>query len=306
MSYKNFEELKKNIIKSGTKTKCAVVAAADPHTLEAVMRAYNDGLIMPVLIGNQPIIQEFLDDNNLSDPEIKIYDVRDHEAAMNLAIEMVHAGDVQCVMKGLLQTSQFMGALLKKDNKLRTGKMVSMLSFRELPNYHKIIAFTDTGICPHPTLDQKKEIINNAVSVMNDMGIENPKVGVLAAVEVANHKMPESTDGEELKQMNIDGEIPDCTVEGPISLDLALSKESAEIKGYESQVAGDVDLLVFPDLASANITTKMIAHITNTPAGVLILGTKVPAIVCSRAATIETKYLCITLAAAKKNKVNVG
>jgi phosphate butyryltransferase len=300
VSYKNFEELKKNIIDNGNKIKCAIVAAEDSHTLEAVIRAYKDGLITPVLIGNQSLIQEYMDKNNLSGSEIKICDVSNHEAAMNLAIEMVHTGDVQCIMKGLLQTSQFMGALLKKDNKLRTGKMVSMLSFRQLPNYHKLLAFTDTGICPHPTLEQKKEIINNAVSVMNDMGIENPKVGVLAAVEVANHKMPESTDGEELKQMNLDGDIPNCIVEGPISLDLALSKEAAEIKGYESDVAGDVDLLVFPDLASANITTKMIAHITNTPAGVLILGTKVPAIVCSRSASVETKYLCITLAAAKK------
>jgi phosphate butyryltransferase len=300
MSYKTFEELKSNILSRGKKIRCAVVAADDTHTLEAVMKAYTDGLILPVLIGNKSIIQEYLDTIEYIGTDVKIYDEIDYDAALNLAIEMIHTGDVQCVMKGLIKTDKFMGALLKKDNHLRTGKMVSMLSFREIPNYHKIIAFTDTGICPHPTLEQKKAIIENAVSVMNKMGINNPKVAVLAAVETSNYKMPESLDAEELKRMNQDGEIVDCIVEGPISLDLALSKEAADIKGYDSQVAGDADLLVFPDLASANIATKMIAHITNTPAGVLILGTKVPAIVCSRAASVETKYLCITLAAANE------
>ena len=123
-----------------------------------------------------------------------------------------------------------------------------MLTFREIPNSEKLIAFTDAGICPHPDVDDKEAIINNAVSCMNSMGIDMPKVAVLAAAEEVNPKMPETEDAAELKRRNREGLIKDCIVEGPISLDLALEKEAAEIKGYHSPVAGDADLLVFPDL----------------------------------------------------------
>jgi phosphate butyryltransferase len=300
MRYRNFEELKKSILSESRRIRCAVVSAEDENTLEAVMKAYKEELIVPVLIGDRSIIRAYLNKLCFADYNGRIYDEPDHEAAVSLAIEMVLAGDVQCVMNGFVKTERFISSVLKPENRIRTGEIASMLTFREIPNYHKLLAFTDTGICPHPTLEQKKEIIKNAVSIMNAVGIDNPKVAVLAAIEEPNADMPESMDAAELKSMNKAGEITDCIIEGPISLDIALSREAAVIKGFDSTVAGDADLLLFPDLASANIATKIIAHITGAPAGVLVLGTRVPTIACSRAATVETKYLSITLAAANK------
>ena len=298
MRYKDFSELKNEVLKTDKPICCGVVMAEDCHTLEAVMTAFEDGLIIPVLIGRKKKIMSFFEEHSYKVLPEKIYDVSSRDEAMQLAVEMIRNDDIQCLMKGLIPTADFMKAIVKKENQLKNSRIISMLTFREIPNSEKLIAFTDAGICPHPDVDDKEAIINNAVSCMNSMGIDMPKVAVLAAAEEVNPKMPETEDAAELKRRNREGLIKDCIVEGPISLDLALEKEAAEIKGYHSPVAGDADLLVFPDLASANMTTKMIAHVLKTPAAVLILGTRVPVIVCSRAATTETKVLCITLAAA--------
>jgi phosphate butyryltransferase len=295
VGYKSFDELKASVLASKQQKSCVVVRADDEHTLEAVIEARKLGLIVPTLIGNKAKIEKIYAD--LSEELLEtVHDVSDDATALQMGIDMVKAGEAECIMKGLIQTGTFMKGVLSRKNNLRTGGQVSMLSFREIPNYHKIVAFTDTGICPHPTLEQKVEITKNAVAVLNGMGIDNPKVAVLAAAENVSDKMPETVDAAELKKMNAAGTISDCIVEGPISIDLALSKEAAEIKGFVSEVAGDADLLVFPDLVSANLTAKMIAHITGDPAGVMILGAGVPAIVCSRSATVDTKVLCITLA----------
>jgi phosphate butyryltransferase len=291
MRFSNFEELKHSILRAKQRRSCVVVRADDEHTLDAVIEARELGLINPILIGNKETIVEYYQTHNLELLET-IYDEDDDDAALQLGLDLIQSGDAQCVMKGLIQTGTFM----RKVMKLGTGKQVSMLSLREVPNYHKLVAFTDTGICPHPTFEQKQAIINNAVSALNAMGITNPKVSVLAPAENISPKMPETVDADGLKKLNAEGVISGCVVEGPISLDLALSKEAADIKGYKSDVAGDTDLLVFPDLSSANMTAKMMAHITQQPAGVMILGTSVPAIVCSRSATVDTKVLCIMLA----------
>lgn len=299
MRYTSFNQLVSAVAARPYKAKCAVVSAEDSYTLDAVVRAQQEGLIVPILIGDQAIINDYLEKNSLDKRDYRIMDEKDHEAAAQKAIDLVNAGEAQCIMKGLIKTDQFMRAILKKENKLRTDSLVSMLSIRELPNYHKLIAFTDAGICMYPTLDEKRQIIVNAVAQLTAMGIDTPKVGVLAAVEVPNPRMPESMEAAELKRMNQAGEITGCIVEGPISYDVAVNKAAADVKGYVSPVAGDVDLLVFPDLASGNMTTKAITQATGIPVGSLILGTKVPVILSSRASSTETKYMCIVLAAAK-------
>lgn len=291
MGYNNFDELKNSVLKSKKSKTCVVIRADDEHTLDAVIEAKALGLIKPTLIGNKEWIIDYYQQRNI-DLDETIIDEDDDERALQLGIELVNSGGAECIMKGLIQTGTFM----RKVMRIGERKQVSMLSFREVPNYHKLVAFTDTGICPHPTCEQKKEIILNAVSALNTMGIINPKVAVLAPAENVSPKMPETLDADALKKLNAEGVITDCVVEGPISLDLALSKEAADIKGYKSDVAGDADLLVFPDLSSANMTAKMMGHITGEPAGVMILGTGVPAIVCSRSATVDTKVLCIMLA----------
>lgn len=275
MIYHDFDELTSAVLAKGTSCRCGVVMAHDDHTLDAVHAAEAEGFITPVYIdGDTP------------------------EEAMQKAVELIHAGEIDMLMKGLLPTAKFMSALVKKDNGLRTGSLVSMLTIRKLPNYHKLIAMTDTGICEQPTLEQKKALVQNAVGALRSMGFDEPKVAVLSAAETVNTRMQSSTDAAALKEMWQNGEITDCVVEGPISIDLAISHEAAEIKKYDSPVAGEADLLLFPDLAAANICGKMLAEVTGLPAGILILGTKVPAVICSRAASVETKRLSIALAAA--------
>ena len=275
MIYHDFDDLTSAVLAKGSPVRCGVVMAHDEHTQDAVRKAQDEGFIEPIFIdGDTP------------------------EEAMQKAVSMVHTGEIEMLMKGLLPTAKFMSALVKRDNGLRTGSLISMLTIRKLPNYHKLVAMTDTGICEQPTLEQKKALIQNAVDALRSMGFDDPKVAALSAAETVNTRMPSSTDAAALKEMWQRGEITNCTVEGPISIDLALSHEAAQIKGYSSPVVGEADLLLFPDLAAANICGKLLAEVTGLPAGILILGTKVPAIVCSRAALVETKRLCIAMAAA--------
>ncbi|MGN1413967.1 MAG: phosphate acyltransferase [Anaerovoracaceae bacterium] len=300
MIYTKFEQLTQRIAERTVKARCAIVAPEDDHTIDAVIRAYREGIIEPILIGNKVIIGEMLAERYFDEHQITIIDERNHLAACQIAVDLANKGGADCIMKGLVHTKDFMHTILKRENQLKTGQLVSMLSIRELPFYHKLIAFTDAGICMYPTLDEKRQIIENAVKALRAMGYDTPKVGVLAAVEVVNPKMQESVDADSLKRMNQEGIIKDCIVEGPISYDVAVSKEAAAIKGFDSPVAGDADLLVFPDLVSANCTTKAITQTCHIPVGSLILGTKVPVILSSRASMAETKYMCIALAAAAK------
>jgi len=279
MIFHDFNELREATLQKGEPVPCGIVMPDDGHTLEAVNAAANAGLIAPVLIRD-----------------------RSPEEAMRKAVSMVHSGEIRALMKGMLQTADFMKALVKRENGLKTGSLISMLSIRKLPNYHKLIAMTDTGICEAPTLEQKRELIKNAVTALTAMGLDKPKVAALAAAETVNQRMQSSADAAALKETWLQGDIDGCIVEGPISVDLALSGEAAAIKRYDSPVAGDADLLLFPDLVSANITGKLLAIVTGSPAGILILGTKVPVVVCSRSASVETKFLSIMLAAS--NGVN--
>jgi len=274
MIFHDFDELKEATLQKNGPVPCGIVMPDDGHTLEAVAAASNAGLITPVFIRD-----------------------RSSEDAMMKAVEMVHSGEIRSLMKGMIQTSDFMKALVRRENGLKTGALISMLSIRQLPKYHKLVAMTDTGICEAPTLQQKRELIQNAVGALTAMGFDKPKVAALCAAETVNRRMQSSTDAAALKDMWMQGDIDGCIVEGPISIDLALSGEAAEIKGYDSPVAGNADLLLFPDLVSANITAKLLGLVTGSPAGVLILGTKVPVVVCSRSASVETKLLSIMLAA---------
>lgn len=298
MVYTKFNQLIHHTASRKKKARCAVVVPEDELTIEAVVRASHEGLIHPILIGDESVIVEALANQYYDKNNATIIHELDHAAAAQLAVDLVNAGEADCIMKGLIKTSEFMHIMLKRDNHLRTGQLVSMLSIRELPHYHKLIAFTDAGICMCPTLDEKRQIIENAVKAMTAMGYDTPKVGVLASVEVVNPKMLDSVEAAELKKMNQNGTIQGCIIEGPISYDVAINRQAAEVKGVKSEVAGDADLLVFPDLTAANCTTKAITQTCRIPVGSLILGTKVPLIVPSRASMAETKYMCIALAAA--------
>lgn len=290
MVIKNFEEMKERLLAAPEKKKVAVVSAADEHTLEAVVHAAHDGLIEPVLIGPEDGIRKILAELGET-AEYTIIPVDEPVACVEKACEMVHAGQIDCIMKGKLETGDLMRVLVNKEKGIRKNKVMSILGFMDSPYYHKVFAITDVGLLTYPNEEQKVGEIINAVNAFHALGYENPKVAILAAVEKVNPKMPETVDADNIKKMN----LPGCIVEGPISFDLAMDPESARIKGYESPVAGDPDILVAPDIVSGNIAAKALTCLGGARTGGTVLGAEVPVLLVSRAATADDKYMSIVV-----------
>ncbi|MBQ8831471.1 MAG: bifunctional enoyl-CoA hydratase/phosphate acetyltransferase [Oscillospiraceae bacterium] len=297
MQIKSFKELAAAASAMPVKTVVAVVEAHDNHTLEAVIEAKKDGIIEGLLIGNEEKIKEILTANGADPADYQIIGTNALEESLQVAVENINAGKATAIMKGKLETGQFMKAIVNKQNGLLSGGLLSLVGLYEHANYHKLLAVTDQGLNTYPDLNGKKNLIINAVGLLKKLGVEEPKVAVLAAVEKVNPKMPESVDGAELKKMNQEGEITGCIVEGPISFDLAVKQGAAAIKGYESPVAGDADILVVPDIAAGNILVKCMTDYAGAMTAGTILGAKVPVIVTSRSAEASDKYYSIALAA---------
>lgn len=298
MEIKNFDQLIKMVSESKSKKKVAVVAAEDEHTLEAVFRAKDDNLVDPILIGDKEKITEILEKNEFTIDAESIVDIKDEKDAAYKAVEMINESTADFIMKGRIQTADLLKAVVDKEKGIRTGKLMTHFAILEVPTYHKLLVITDGGMVMYPTLEQKKAIVENAVDFLLALGYEKPKVGVLAAVEKVNPKMEESVDASELKIMAERGEIKNCIIEGPISYDLAMNKESAKIKGYDSPVVGDVDILVTPNISAGNILAKSLIYSGKAKMAGVILGAKVPIVLTSRGSSSEEKYLSIALSAA--------
>ena len=284
--------------KTARPARAVVAAADDEHALEALSRVVKEKLVSPVLVGDAAKIKDLAASFGLPVNADQIYDAVDVEKAAELAVQLIRDGAGDFLMKGRLETSQLLRAVVNKEKGLGTGSLMSHVAFLEIPAYHKMLVVTDGGMVPHPTLEQKKEICRHAVTMLRSLGYEKPKVGVLAGVEKVNDKMPETLDADELKKMHQAGLIENCVLEGPISLDLALVKEKAVIKGYDSEVAGDVDMLLVPNLCTGNSVSKAFIETGGGKMAGLIAGAKVPIVVTSRASSAEEKYLSLVLASA--------
>ena len=297
MEYKSFDDLIKKVQNLDSMKKVAVVSAQDEHTLEAVFKAKKDNIVEPILIGNKKKIIEILSGLHESVLEESIINVESDSEAAEKAVELINENKADFIMKGKIQTADLLRAVVNKENGLRTGKVMSHIVIHEIPTYHKLLAVTDGGMMMYPNLDEKKQIIENAVSTFLALGYENPKVAVLAAVETVNPKMQESVDADMLKKMNIKGEIKNCIVEGPISYDLTMSKESASIKGFVSPVTGQADIIVVPNITVGNILGKSLVYSAGAKMAGFIVGAKVPIVLTSRGSTSEEKYLSLALSA---------
>lgn len=290
---KNFEELKHALREIPEKRRIAVAPAQDLHTLEAVLQATEDGLVSPILIGDKPKIIKILNQLGCSESQMEIIHMEDPVSCVQKAADLAKEGRADCIMKGKIETGALMKVLVNKEHGIRKSDTMSLLAFMESPNYHKIFGITDVGLLTYPTKEQKKAAIRNAVAAFHSIGIKEPKVALLAAVENVNPKMKETVEAAELKAEGMDG----CMMEGPISYDLAIDPEAAAIKGYQSPVAGDADILVVPDIVSGNIAAKTITVIGGGRTGGVVLGAQVPVLLVSRAATADDKYMSIVLAA---------
>lgn len=297
MKIKSFNDLVVNVRKMKNKTAIAVVEAHDEHTLESVVQAKNDGLMIPVLIGNKSRMMEMLAKLGQCAANFTIVGTDGVEDSLKKAVSIINEGKATVIMKGKLESGQFMKAIVSKENGLRMGGLLSLVGFYETPKYHKLFAVSDMGLNTYPDLAGKKDILLNAVRLLHRLGIDEPKVAVMAAVEKLNPKMPETVDGDALKKMNATGDISGCIVEGPISFDLATSKEAANIKGYNSPVAGDADLLLVPDITSGNMLVKCLTGFADAKTAGIVVGAKVPVILTSRSAEASDKYCSIALAA---------
>ncbi|NMA49570.1 MAG: phosphate butyryltransferase [Tissierellia bacterium] len=292
---KDFSELYELALKKGPK-KIAVAVAQDKDVLEAIKASYENGLIEPVLIGDKNAIEEIAKDIQFNLENIEIIDEKDITQAARIATELVSSGKASILMKGLVDTSIIMKAVLDHDIGLRTDSIISHVAVFEVPTYHKIFMITDAAMIIAPTLEQKKQIAENAISLAHSLGIEMPKVAVIAAKEKVSAKMEATVHAKELTNMNKRGEIRGALVEGPLALDNAISKESARIKGIDSVVAGDADILLMPDIEAGNVLYKALSFLANAESAGLIVGTKNPIVLTSRADSAEAKLNSIVLA----------
>jgi phosphate butyryltransferase len=227
---------------------------------------------------------------------LEILDASSAVEAATLAVQAVREGKADFIMKGRMETSDILRAVVNKDHGLSRGRSMSHLALNQIPAYHKLLVTTDGGMMLCPTLEQKKDIIVNAVEALRCVGYAKPKVGVLAASETVNEKSRDSIDAAALRKMWEDGEIGDCLLEGPLSLDIALVRERAAAKGYDSPCAGDVDMLVVPNITAGNILGKSLVEMAGAKMAGLVVGARCPIVITSRGSSSEEKYNALMLA----------
>ncbi len=274
---------------------CAVVCP-DEATMNAVLEAERMGLVAPFFYLDES--RKTVLDQIESLPERgSCVIVETPEEAAKKAVQSVHAHETDMLLKGNIDTAVLLKQVVNKSYGLLTGRLITHVGFLDIPAYHKLLVVTDGGMVMYPTLEQKRAILENAVTAMRGMGVETPKVACLAAVEKVNKRMPETLDAAELKAMNRRGEIVDCLVEGPISFDLAFSKEAARVKGYDSPVAGDADILLVPDFVAGNLLAKAMIHAGNGLFAGILAGAAAPVILTSRSSTSEEKINSIACSA---------
>jgi len=276
----------------------AVAAAADKPVLMAVKEAMEAGIIIPLLIGNSEEIIKIAKEVDLNLDNIEIIDEENPGKSAQIAVRMVRENRAEILMKGLVSSGSYLKAILDKENGLRSGATLSHLAFFESPYYHKLIAITDAAMNVEPEFNDKVAMLNNAVVAFHKLGIMNPKVAVVGAVETMNIKMKPSTEAALMTMMNQRGQIKGCVVDGPLALDNAVSKEAAEHKGIDSPVAGDVDLILTPDIYSGNILYKSLNFLGGAMSAAVIMGATVPVVLTSRSDTDKSKLMSIALAAA--------
>lgn len=292
-----FDDIIAKVKECGKKT-VAVSVAQDEAVLEAVKAAKKQGIADAILVGDEAKIREIAASIDMDLSEFEIIDEPDMIAASLKAVKLAHDGRADMYMKGLIDSKNFLKSILDKEVGLRTGGPLSHVCVFEIPGIDRLLFLTDVAFMTYPTLEEKVHIIENTIPVCKACGVDMPKVAPLAAVEVVNPKMPTTVEAAELTRMCNEGEIKDCIVDGPLSLDLAIDPEAAKHKGAtDRKIQGDADVLLFPDIHAGNLVYKAIVHMVEVKNGCILTGTKVPAILTSRSDTFETKLNSIALAA---------
>ena len=288
-----FDKLLNDLRKDVKKKKLAIAGADNPETIETSRKAKDMNICDSILIGNEKRIREIANEINIDISDFEVVDLSDPTEISRYAVKLVHDGKADMYIKGSLETRDVLKAVLDNEIGLRTSDLISLVGVFEING--KLKYLTDPSVIPYPTLQMKAQLINNVVKFAYSTGLKNPKVAAVAAISITDHRMPETLEAEELMEMNKRGEIKDCIVDGPLSLDLAISVESAKIKNSERRINGDADILLFPEVHSANIASKILTHLGDLKSGNIILGTTHPVILSSRSDSVQVKLNSIIL-----------
>ena len=298
MELHNFEELQKKANDGGKQKVMAIASAAETHILETAVQAFRQNIARPVLVGNKEEIQRLLEELGESRDLFQIEQPKDGMTASELAVQLINSKDADLLMKGMMETSDFLRPVVNRDHGLGTGRVMSHVALQSIPGYHKLIINTDAAMCPAPDLKQKKEILMNAVEALRALGYEDPKVACLCCKETYDKKMQETVDARALQEMCAAGEFGKCHVVGPISYDIAISKEIAELKKFPSPYCGDFDVFLEPNIHAGNILGKCLEVTCRASMAGIVSGAKVPIILTSRGAAVEEKLNSVAFAAA--------
>ena len=285
----------------------AVAHPCDATALLGATEASQRGLIVPLLVGPAARIRDTAEAAEIDLGNLQIVDVPHSAAAATKAVELIREGRAEILMKGSLHTDELMAAVVSRDGGLRTGRRISHVFVMDVPTYHKVLIVTDGAINIAPTLEDKVDICQNAIDLAISLGLEKPKVAILAAVETVTSKMPATLDAAALCKMAERGQIKGAILDGPLAFDNAISKQAAETKGIKSTVAGDPDILLAPDLEAGNILAKLLSFLANADSAGMVLGARVPVILTSRADSVRSRIASCAIAKlvahARRNKL---
>jgi phosphate butyryltransferase len=297
MVLKHLTELRQLLVDKPTR-RLVLAAAQDHNSLSSALMAARDGFIEPILVGDREAIQKIAAQNSMDISGLRVVHEPDTEMAVEIAVRMVRSNQADILMKGKVGTSSLLKGVLNKEWGLRSGSLLSHFAIFEVAAYHKLIAVTDVAMNIAPNLQDKIAIVNNSVACLNRLGVETPKVAVLGAVEMVSENMQATLDAALLSKMNQRDQIRNCIIDGPLAFDNAISLESAVHKGIRSDVAGDTDLLIMPDIEVGNVLYKSLVFFAHAGVAAVILGATAPIVLTSRSDSDQAKYFSILLAAA--------
>jgi phosphotransacetylase len=274
----------------------AVAHPCDESSLTAAVEAAEANLIRPTLVGPEARIRAVAEQCRLDIRPYRLIDAPHSHASAAKAVEIVREGQAETLMKGSLHTDELMAEVVRKDTGLRTERRISHVFIMDVPTYPKPLAVTDAAINIFPDLETKVDIVQNAIDMGHALGRERPKVAILSAVETVTPKIPSTIDAAALCKMAERGQITGALLDGPLAFDNAISKEAAAIKGIRSEVAGDPDILLVPDLEAGNMLAKQLSFLANADAAGIVLGARVPIILTSRADTVRARMASCAVA----------
>ena len=294
----NFEKMIENL-KNRNKIQKMVIAGADSESVLECCRKVKDlNIADSILVGDKKSIIEMSSKININISDFEIIDIKEENEIARYSSKLINEGKANIFVKGSIETKPMMKAILDKEIGIKADNNISLTSIFEMHQNNKtrLILISDPGIRPYPTLEEKISIINHSVEVAHVIGIKNPKVAILAAIEVVNPKMKETVEAAQLSKMNDDGEIRECIVDGPLSLDLAVDPEACVMKKINKRkINGDADILIFHDIHSANYAYKIFTHLLKWKTGSIMVGTRAPCILTSRSDSFDVKFNSIIL-----------